>query len=303
MLSLGFKRAQLLFLSDAACRIVRIHVGLVRFPQADEMTALGPVTWSHTGDHLRAFLQRGSCRRHGFRLYESAEPISPGDRLEEVPGSAAGFGPETMLERIGAHFHRRDCFVDPESHDIRHTGGTAAGRGDGLLRAASDGIGLRAPALVGLFVIDRLFDVHSLCFCCPLVFAIEQRQPVVDRNAACGIQTRRGLEGDHVGPRVIAILAVDRCADQSLHCLDEGAAAIILVLHRRQGFCQSSQCLRSGDAVNGQPMLLLEVLCRRLLLDSKGIADVKSHQQTVSTDRLLAVALTAVLQCHLRSPP
>lgn len=208
-----------------------------------------------------------------------------------------------MLDGVGAHLHRRDRLVDPGGHDIRHTGRTAAGRGDGLLSTAGDGIGFRAPALISLFVIDGLLGIRSRCLRRPHILTIKKCQPIVDRDAAGGIQACRMLEGKHIGPRVIAILAVNGCAHQRLHRLDVGAAAVILVLYRRQGFCQSSQGLGSCDAVNGKSMLLLVLFGRSLLLDGKGITDGKTHQQTVGAHRLLAIALTLVLQDHRRSPP
>lgn len=183
----------------------------------------------------------------------------------------------------------------PGGHDIRHAGGAASGRRDGLLRTAGDGIGLRAPAFITLLVIDGLLAAGSRRPGRPLILTVEQRQPVVDRNTAGGVQTRRVLEGKHIGPRVIAVFAIDRGADQRLHRFDILAAAVVFVLYCGQGLCQHGQGLGTGDAIRSQAMFLLVVLCSSLLLDGEDIADRESHQQAVGTDRLLAVALTAVL--------
>lgn len=70
LLPLGLKRAQLLPLPDAARRIVGVHVGIIAFPQAYEVTALGPVARAHAGNYLCAYLQRRPCGGHGFCLYK-----------------------------------------------------------------------------------------------------------------------------------------------------------------------------------------------------------------------------------------
>ena len=273
---LRLKGRQFLLLPHAACRIVGVHVGIVAFPETNEMASFCPVARTHAGDHLRAGLESGFRGGHRFCLDELAKSIRAGDRFEKRPGGTAVFRSKSLLDRVGAHLHRGNRLVDPCGHDIRHAGRTAAGGAYGLLRAAGNSVGLLAPALIALLVIDRLLAAGSrsdgLCrFCNLLVLASPERQPVVCVNAAGLLQSGCGLERKDVCPRIVPELAVNGSADERLDCFDIDTATVVLVRHSGQGLCQGCQRLRSGDTVHGQSVLALESLRGCLLLDGKGV--------------------------------
>ena len=145
MLPLRLKGRELLLLPHAARRIVGVHVGVVAFPEANEMPPFGPVAGTHAGDYQGACLDGGFRGSHRFRLDELAESVSAGDRFEECPGGSAVFRPEAMLDSVGAHLYGCDRFVDPGRHDVRHAGRTAAGEAEHFV-----GVLFIAPAFVPL---------------------------------------------------------------------------------------------------------------------------------------------------------
>lgn len=258
------------------------------------MPAFGPIPGPHARDDQGSFPDGSLCGGHGFCLDKTTETERTSDGLEERPCCAGIFCAKPMFDSIGTHLHGRDRLVYPGGHDICHAGRTAAGRSYGLFGTAGDGVRLFAPPLVVLLVIHRLLIAGSdrigsrnRRFHDLLIATAPECQPVVRVDAAGLLQSRRGLEGDHIGPGVGTILAVDRCSDECLHSLDIDASGVIPILNRRQGLCQGCQRLQTGDSVYSLSMLALEGLCGSLLLDGKGVLHGESHQQAVSAGRLL----------------